>query len=87
MPVDSDLDRKDFYPLVTDSWNPLDICLTMQSEGVFWTNIDDLSASGFGCCIKGLARFHSKQPITALFILPMEKPRVIKPEVFLVSVL
>jgi hypothetical protein len=48
MPVDSDVDRRDFYPLVTDSWNPLDICLTMQEEGVFWTNIDDLSASGFG---------------------------------------
>jgi hypothetical protein len=46
-----------------------------------------LSASGFGCRIKGLARLHSKQPITALFVLPMEKPRIIKSKVFLVSVL
>ena len=49
--------------------------------------MDDLSASGFGCRIKGLARLHSKQPITALFVLPMEKPRIIKSKVFLVLVL
>ena len=87
MPVDPDVDRRDFYRLVTDSRNPLDLCLTMQDERVFCTNIDDLSASGFGCRIKGLARIHSKQPITALFALPMEEPRIIKSEVFLVSVL
>ena len=61
--------------------------LTMQDERVFCTNIDDLSASGFVCRIKGLVRLHNKQPITALFVLPMEKPRIIKSEVFLVSVL
>ena len=59
----------------------------MQDERVFYTNIDDLSASGFGCRIKGLGLPHNKQPITALFVLPMEKPRIIKSEVFLVSVL
>ena len=53
MPVDPDVDRGDFYRLVTDSWNPLDLCLTMQDERVFCTNIDDLSASGFSCRIKG----------------------------------
>jgi hypothetical protein len=42
----------------------------MQDERVFFTNIDDLSASGFGCRIKGLGRLHNKQPITALFVLP-----------------
>jgi c-di-GMP-binding flagellar brake protein YcgR len=87
MPVDPNVDRRDFYRLVTDSRNPLDLCLTMEDERVFCTNIDDLSASGFGCRIKGLARIHSKQPITALFVLPMEEPRIIKSEVFLVSVL
>ena len=87
MPVDPDVDRRDFYRLVTDSRNPLDFCLTKQDERVFCTNIDDLSASGFGCRIKGLARLHSKQPITALFVLPMEKPRIIKSKVFLVLVL
>jgi len=87
MPVDPNVDRRDFYRLVTDSRNPLDLCLTMQDERVFCTNIDDLSASGFGCHIKGLARIHSKQPITALFVLPMEEPRIIKSEVFLVSTL
>jgi hypothetical protein len=59
----------------------------MKDERVFCTNIDDLRASGFGCCIKGLARLHSKQTITALFVLPMEKPLTIKSEVFLVSIL
>lgn len=87
MPVDPDVDRRDFYRLVTDSRNPLDLCLTMQDERVYCTNIDDLSASGFGCRIQGLARLHSKLPITALFVLPMEEPRIIKSEVFLVSVL
>jgi hypothetical protein len=37
--------------------------------------------------LKGLGRLHNKQPITALFVLTMEKPRIIKSEVFLVSVL
>lgn len=87
MPVDPDVDRRDFYRLVLDSRNPLDLCLTMEDERVFCTNIGDLSASGFGCKIKGLSRIHSKQPITALFVLPMEEPRIIKSEVFLVSVL
>jgi hypothetical protein len=81
------VDPRDFYRLVTDSRNPLDLCLTMQDERVFYTNIDDLSASGFGCRIKGLGLPHNKQPITALFVLAMEKPRIIKSEVFLVSVL
>ena len=87
MPVDPDVDRGDFYRLVTDSRKPLDLCLTIQDERVFCTNIDDLSASGFVCRIKGLVRLHNKQPITALFVLPMEKPRIIKSEVFLVSFL
>lgn len=86
MPVDSDVDRRDFYRLLADSRDPLDLCLTMQDERVFCTSISDLSASGFGCYIKGLARIHSKQSITALFALPMEEPRIIKSEVFLVSV-
>ena len=87
MPVDPDVDCRDFYRIVTDSRNPPDLCLTMQDERVFCTNIDNLSASGFGFRIKGLARLHNKQPITALFVLPMEKPRIIKSEVFLISVL
>jgi hypothetical protein len=87
MPVDPDVERRDFYRLVTDSRNPLDLCVTIQDERVFCTNIDDLSAIGFVCRIKGLARLHNKQPITALFVLPMEKPRIIKSEVFLISVL
>jgi hypothetical protein len=59
----------------------------MQDERVFCTNIDGLSASGFDFRIKGLARLQSKQPVTALFVLHMEKPRIIKSEFFLISVL
>ena len=59
----------------------------MQDEQIFCTNIDDLRANGFGCRIKVLARLQSKQSITALFVLPMEKPDIIKSKVFLVSVL
>ncbi|PIP74065.1 MAG: hypothetical protein COW89_01140 [Nitrospinae bacterium CG22_combo_CG10-13_8_21_14_all_47_10] len=86
MPVDPDVDRRDFYRLMTDSRNTLDLCLTMEDERVFCTTISDLSASGFGCRIKGVTRIHGKQPITALFALPLEEPRIIKTEVFLVSV-
>lgn len=85
-PADPNVDRRDFYRLLADVRQPLDLCLTMQDERVFCTNIRDLSASGFGCYIKGLARIHSKQSITAVFVLPMEEPRIIKSEVFLVSV-
>jgi hypothetical protein len=60
MPVDPDVDRRNFYRLATDRLNPLDLCFTTQEERVFFTNIDDFSASGFGCRIKGLAQFHNK---------------------------
>lgn len=86
IPVSPSVDRRDFYRLVVDSRNPLDLCLTMQDERVFCTSIGDLSASGFGCQIKGLARLHGNETITALFALPFEEPRIIKSEVFLVSV-
>ena len=61
MTVDPDVDRRDFYRLVTDSRNPLELCLTMQDERVFCTNIDDLSASGFGLRIEWLASSASKK--------------------------
>ncbi len=86
LPANPDVDRRDFYRLVTDSRNPLDLCLTMQDEKVFCTSIGDLSASGFGCQIKDFTLIHGSQPITALFALPLEEPRIIKSEVYLVSV-
>ena len=87
MPANPDIDRRDFSRLVIDSQNSLDLCLSMQDERVFCTNIRDLSASGLCCKINGLSRIQNKQPITALFVLPMEEPRIIKTEIFLVSVL
>lgn len=86
LPSNRNVDRRDFYRLVTDSRYPLDLCLTMQDEKVFCTSIGDLSASGFGCQIKGFNLNHGRQPITALFALPLEQPRIIKSEVYLVSV-
>ena len=64
------------------SLSDLDLCLTMQDERVFCTNIDDLSASGFGCRIKGLARLHRKQTIMALFVLPIKEPVSPNPKFF-----
>ncbi len=86
IPVDPNVDRRDFYRLMADNQEPLDLCLTLQDEWVFCTSILDLSASGFGCYIKGLTRIHAGQPITSVFVLPLEEPRIIKSEVFLVSV-
>lgn len=58
----------------------------MQDEQVFCTTILDMSASGFGCKIKGLSQIHGGQPITAIFALPLEEPVIVKSDVYLVSV-
>jgi c-di-GMP-binding flagellar brake protein YcgR len=84
--VGSNVDRRDFYRLDVDPQQPLDLCLTMQDEQVLCTTIRDMSASGFGCHIKGLTQIHVGQPITALFALPLEEPVIIKSEVYLVSI-
>ena len=54
IPVDPNIDRRDFYRLQLDSQQPLDLSLTMQDEKVFCTTIRDMSASGFCCIIQGL---------------------------------
>ncbi|MBT3366515.1 MAG: PilZ domain-containing protein [Nitrospina sp.] len=84
--IDSNVDRRDFYRLEVDPQQPLDLCLTMQDEHVYCTTILDMSASGFGCHIKGLKQIHGGQPVTAIFALPLEEPVIIKSEVYLVSV-
>lgn len=84
--VDPNVDRRDFNRLEVDPQQPLDLCLTMQDERVFCTTIGDMSASGFGCNIKGLSQIQGGQPITAIFALPLEEPAIIKSEVYLVSV-
>ena len=84
--VDPNVDRRDFYRLELDPHHPLDLCLTMQDEQVFCTTILDMSASGFGCKIKGLSQIHGGQPITAIFALPLEEPIIVKSDVYLVSV-
>jgi c-di-GMP-binding flagellar brake protein YcgR len=86
IPVDPNIDRRDFYRLDLDPQQPLDLCLTMQDERVFCTTIRDMSASGFGCYIKGLNQIQGGQPFTALFALPLEEPVIIKSEVYLVSI-
>ncbi len=86
IPVDPNIDRRDFYRLQLDSQQPLDLCLTMQDEKVFCTTIQDMSASGFCCIIQGLIWKNGGQPITALFALPLEEPVIIKSEVYLVSI-
>jgi hypothetical protein len=82
--VDPNVDRRDFYRLKLD--HPLDLCLTMQDERVYCTTLRDMSASGFGCHIKGLTQIQSGQPVTAIFALPLEEPVIIKSEAYLVSI-
>jgi c-di-GMP-binding flagellar brake protein YcgR len=84
--VDPNVDRRDFYRLDVDPREPLDLCLTMQDEHMYCTNIKDMSASGFGCHIKGFDQIQGGQSVTAIFALPLEEPVIIKSEVYLVSV-
>mgnify|MGYP003963407145 CR=1 FL=1 len=84
--IDSNVDRRDFYRLEVDPQQPLDLCLTMQDERVYCTTLLDMSASGFGCHIKGLTQIQSGQSVTAIFALPLEEPVIVKSEVYLVSI-
>ena len=79
-------DRRDFYRLPYDKIQPLDLCLTMQDEQVYCTTIEDLSASGFSCRLNELGTIRCGEPISALFVLPLDEPVIIRTEVFLISI-
>jgi c-di-GMP-binding flagellar brake protein YcgR len=79
-------DRRDFYRLTQDKIQPLDLCLTMQDEQVFCTTIEDLSASGFSCRLNESCTIHCGKPISALFVLPLDEPVIIRTEVSLMSI-
>jgi c-di-GMP-binding flagellar brake protein YcgR len=79
-------DRRDFYRLPYDKIQPLDLCLTMQDEQVYCTTIEDLSASGFSCMFNESGTINCGEPISALFILPLDEPVIIRTEVFLRSI-
>ena len=79
-------DKRDFYRLLQDKTQPLDLCLTMQDEQVFCTTIEDLSASGFSCRLIESGTIHCGEPMSALFILPLDEPVIIRTEVFLMSI-
>ena len=81
----SNVDRKDFFRLSHDEVHPLDLCL-MQNEQVFCTTIEDLSARGFSCRLAELDIIHCGEPMSALFVLALEEPVIIRTEVFLVSI-
>jgi c-di-GMP-binding flagellar brake protein YcgR len=84
--VDPSIDRRDFYRLTIDPQQPLDLCLTLKDERVHCTTILDMSASGFGCQIKDFNQIQARQPITAIFALPLEEPVIIKSDVYLISI-
>ena len=84
--TDKTTDRRDFYRLPYDKIQPLDLCLTMQDEQVFCTTIEDLSASGFSCRLNESGIIRSGELISALFVLPLEEPIIIRTEVFLMSI-
>ena len=85
-PPDKSADRRDFYRLTHDKIQPLDLCLTMQDEQVFCTTIEDLSASGFSCRLTESGTIRCGEPMSALFVLPLEEPVIIRTEVFLMSI-
>tara|TARA_B100000686_G_scaffold183382_1_gene190261 strand:- start:456 stop:914 length:459 start_codon:yes stop_codon:yes gene_type:complete len=79
------VDRRDFFRLSHDEIYPLDLCL-MQNEQVFCTTIEDLNVRGFSCRLAELDIIHCGEPMSALFVLALEKPVIIRTEVFLVSI-
>ena len=83
---DKSADRRDFYRLTHDKIQPLDLCLTMQDEQVFCTTIEDLSASGFSCRLTESGTIRCGEPMSALFVLPLDEPVIIRTEVFLMSI-
>ncbi len=83
---DKSTDRRDFYRLPHDKIQPLDLCLTMQDEQVFCTTIEDLSASGFSCRLVESGTIRCGEPMSALFVLPLDEPVIIRTEVFLMSI-
>ncbi|MFT4579599.1 MAG: c-di-GMP-binding flagellar brake protein YcgR [Nitrospinales bacterium] len=83
---DTTTDRRDFYRLPHDKIQPLDLCLTMQDEQVFCTTIEDLSASGFSCRLIESGTIRCGEPMSALFVLPLDEPVIIRTEVFLMSI-
>ena len=80
------IDTRDFLRISHDEIHPLDLCLMMQHEQVFCTTIEDLSASGFSCWLAELDTIYCGEPMSALFVLAMEEPVIIRTEVFLVSI-
>lgn len=85
-PEKSGADRRDYFRLVHDEIQPLDLCLTMQDEQVFCTTIEDLSASGFSCRLTESGTIRCGEPMSALFVLALEEPVIIRTEVYLISV-
>lgn len=83
---DKSTDRRDFYRLPHDKIQPLDLCLTMQDEQVFCTTIEDLSASGFSCRLTESGTIRCGEPMSALFVLPLDTPVIIRTEVLLMSI-
>jgi hypothetical protein len=84
--TDKTTDRRDFYRLPYDKIQPLDLCLIMQDEQVYCTTIEDLSVSGFSCRLNESGTIRSGEPISALFVLPLDEPVIIRAEVFLMSI-
>ena len=84
--TDKTKDRRDFYRLPHDKTQPLDLCLTMQDEQVYCTTIEDLSASGFSCRLNESGTIRCGESISALFVLPLDEPVIIRTEVFLISI-
>ena len=82
---ESGVDARDFLRLAHDEIHPLDLCL-IQHEQVFFTIIEALSARGFTCRLAELNIIHCGKPMSALFVLVLGKPVIIRTEVFLVSI-
>jgi c-di-GMP-binding flagellar brake protein YcgR len=84
--LDKTTDRRNFYRFPHDKIQPLDLCLTMQDEQVFCTTIENLSTSGFSCRLIESGTIPCGEPMSVLFVLPLDEPLIIQTEVFLMSI-
>jgi len=82
---DEGRDRRDSFRLELNDLHPLDACLTLNDGEVICTVIEDLSASGFSCVFSEPVEIHGGEPMTVVFVLPMDEPMIIKTEALLIN--
>ena len=78
-------DRRDFYRLNLKYREHLEVAVTIADGSVINAVFQDLSASGFSCEFSEPVTFRVGEPVSLLFILPLEEPFIIRGKAFMVA--